>query len=155
MYEAQRGRFISIARADLASALAGACQGVPIYFDVSLSAIAKDGAESLVTLTDGRQERFDLVVGADGLHSQVRALVFGPEGQFERFLGCYVATVRSRSGGSASRSGRARCATISRCLSTGWAERLLKQNYGDILAGDGFPPRAGTQTEVSSQPRTE
>ena len=68
LYEAQRGRFISVARADLAAALAGACQGIPIHFNVSISAIAKDGAESLVTLTDGRQERFDLVVGADGLH---------------------------------------------------------------------------------------
>jgi 2-polyprenyl-6-methoxyphenol hydroxylase-like FAD-dependent oxidoreductase len=96
LYEAQRGRFISVARADLASALAGACQGIPIHFNVSISAIANDGGEQLVTFTDGRQERFDLVVGADGLHSQVRALAFGPEPQFERFLDCYVAAFRVR-----------------------------------------------------------
>src|SRR3954471_12243136 len=59
LYEAQRGRFISVARTDLASALAGACAGIPIHFNCSISAIAKDGARSLVTLTDGRQERFD------------------------------------------------------------------------------------------------
>jgi len=94
LYEAQRGRFISVARADLASALAGACQGIPIHFNVSISAITKDGAKSLITLTDGGQERFDLVVGADGLHSQVRALAFGPEARFERFLDCYVAAFR-------------------------------------------------------------
>ena len=40
---------------------------------------------------DGRQDRFDPVVGADGQHSQVRTLAFGPEAQFERFLDCYVA----------------------------------------------------------------
>ena len=34
---------------------------------------------------------FDLVVGADGLHSRVRELVFGPENQFERYLGIKVA----------------------------------------------------------------
>lgn len=96
LYDAQRGRFISVARADLATALAGACKGIPIHFNVSISAIAKEGTASLVTLTDGRQERFDLVVGADGLHSHVRALTFGPEAQFERFLDCYVAAYRIR-----------------------------------------------------------
>jgi 2-polyprenyl-6-methoxyphenol hydroxylase-like FAD-dependent oxidoreductase len=96
LYEAQRGRFISVARADLAAALAGACEGIPIHFNLSMSSITRDGDTSVVTLTDGRQERFDLVVGADGLHSQVRALTFGPEAQFERFLDCYVAAFRVR-----------------------------------------------------------
>jgi 2-polyprenyl-6-methoxyphenol hydroxylase-like FAD-dependent oxidoreductase len=35
--------------------------------------------------------RFDLVIGADGLHSRVRELVFGPESRFERYLGIKVA----------------------------------------------------------------
>ena len=96
MYEAQRGRFISLARADLASALAGACQGIPVHFGVSINAIAQNGPDSIVTFSDGRQDRFDLIVGADGLHSQVRALAFGPEAQFERFLDCYVAAFRVR-----------------------------------------------------------
>src|SRR4029078_2823058 len=72
LYEARRGRFISVARADLASALAAACEGIPIHFDLSIRAIAKDGVSSLVTLTDGRQARFDMVVGGDGLHTLVR-----------------------------------------------------------------------------------
>ena len=37
LYEAQLGRFISLARADLASALAGACQGIPAHFGVSIA----------------------------------------------------------------------------------------------------------------------
>ena len=96
LYEAHRGRFISLPRADLASALGGACQGIPTHFNVSISAIVQDSANSIVTLSDGRQDRFDLIVGADGLHSQVRALAFGPEAQFERFLDCYVAAFRIR-----------------------------------------------------------
>jgi 2-polyprenyl-6-methoxyphenol hydroxylase-like FAD-dependent oxidoreductase len=94
MYEAQGGRFISVARAELASALATACVGVPTQFNLSIDLIAADGAGSIVTLSNGSQERFDLVVGADGLHSRVRALAFGPEAQFERFLDCYVAAFR-------------------------------------------------------------
>jgi 2-polyprenyl-6-methoxyphenol hydroxylase-like FAD-dependent oxidoreductase len=96
LYEAHRGRFISLPRADLASALGGACQGIPAHFNVSISAIVQDGANPIVTLSDGRQDRFDLIVGADGLHSQVRALAFGPEAQFEQFLDCYVAAFRVR-----------------------------------------------------------
>jgi 2-polyprenyl-6-methoxyphenol hydroxylase-like FAD-dependent oxidoreductase len=37
-------------------------------------------------------ERFDLVIGAGGLHSPVRKLVFGPEGRFEKYLGYYAAS---------------------------------------------------------------
>ena len=96
LYEAHRGRFISLARADLASALSSACKGIPTHFNVSITAIAQEGASSIVTLSDGRQDRFDLIVGADGLHSQVRALAFGPEARIERFLDCYVAAFRVR-----------------------------------------------------------
>ena len=35
-------------------------------------------------------DRFDLVIGADGLHSVVRRLVFGPAERFRRFLGGYL-----------------------------------------------------------------
>ena len=44
-----------------------------------------------VRLGDGGEASWDLVVGADGLHSQVRALRFGQEGRFVRPLGAHVA----------------------------------------------------------------
>jgi len=94
MREMLQGRFISLARADLAAALFGACDGIPARFGVSVTAIDQDGDGVVATLSDGRQERFDLVVGADGLHSRVRALVFGPQAQFEKPLGCDVAAFR-------------------------------------------------------------
>ncbi|MGY5126190.1 FAD-dependent monooxygenase [Streptomyces nigrescens] len=47
-----------------------------------------DGVE--VTFERGAPRRFDLVVGADGLHSNVRRLAFGPEEQFVRHLGAYI-----------------------------------------------------------------
>ena len=45
-----------------------------------------------VAFEHGSARDFDLVVGADGLHSRVRQLAFGPEDQFERRLGYWVAT---------------------------------------------------------------
>jgi 2-polyprenyl-6-methoxyphenol hydroxylase-like FAD-dependent oxidoreductase len=44
-----------------------------------------------VELKGGGQRRFDLVIGADGLHSSVRALSFGPQSRFEKQLGYVVA----------------------------------------------------------------
>ncbi|OBA64157.1 monooxygenase [Mycobacterium sp. 1100029.7] len=44
-----------------------------------------------VGFASGERDRFDVVVGADGMHSAVRRLVFGPEQQFVQHLGYYVA----------------------------------------------------------------
>ncbi|HUY75713.1 MAG TPA: hypothetical protein VMV29_03010 [Ktedonobacterales bacterium] len=44
-----------------------------------------------MTFNDGVSEAFDLLVGADGMHSAMRALVFGPEAQFSRDLGYTLA----------------------------------------------------------------
>lgn len=48
----------------------------------------KDGPDGVaVTFNSGRTETYDLVIGADGLHSRTRAMVFGPEERFSRYLG--------------------------------------------------------------------
>jgi 2-polyprenyl-6-methoxyphenol hydroxylase-like FAD-dependent oxidoreductase len=47
-----------------------------------------DGVE--VTFEHGPRRRFGIVVGADGLHSNVRRLVFGEEAQFRHYLGGYL-----------------------------------------------------------------
>jgi 2-polyprenyl-6-methoxyphenol hydroxylase-like FAD-dependent oxidoreductase len=94
MRAALHGRLISIARSDLSAALFGACDGIPARFDVSIVGIEDEGARAVVILSDGTREDFDVVVGADGLHSTVRALAFGPQSRFERFLGCYIAAFR-------------------------------------------------------------
>ncbi|MER5388807.1 FAD-dependent monooxygenase [Saccharopolyspora sp. NPDC002686] len=52
-----------------------------------------DGPDGVdVTFASGAQRSFDLVIGADGVHSGVRRLVFGPEERFVSHLGYYVAT---------------------------------------------------------------
>ncbi len=94
MREALDGRFISLPRSDLSTALFDACEGVPAHFGVSITSVEQDGKGVVAALSDGREERFDLVVGADGLHSHVREIVLGPESRFEKFLDCYVAAFR-------------------------------------------------------------
>ncbi|MGW5574146.1 FAD-dependent monooxygenase [Nocardia thailandica] len=56
-----------------------------------LTAVDQDDTGARVTFSTGATERFDLVIGADGVHSATRALVFGPEERFTTFLGAYGA----------------------------------------------------------------
>lgn len=70
---------------------------VEYVFDDSISSISEDGE---VTFERGAPRGFDLVIGADGLHSNVRRLVFGEESRFSAFVGAYlaVASVPNRFG---------------------------------------------------------
>jgi 2-polyprenyl-6-methoxyphenol hydroxylase-like FAD-dependent oxidoreductase len=64
---------------------------VEYVFDDSIATIHDDGSGVEVTFERGDPRTFDLIVGADGLHSITRRLVFGPEESFLRFLGGYLA----------------------------------------------------------------
>ena len=66
---------------------------VEFRFNTTLTSLADGPGGVDVGFLDGRQARFDLVVGADGLHSTVRRLAFGPEENFVRHFGYYVALV--------------------------------------------------------------
>lgn len=94
MYDTLGGRFFSLARSALSAVIVAACDGIPAHYGVSVSSVDSDEGAAIAMLSDGRQERFDLVVGCDGLHSQVRAAAFGPESSFETSLGCYFAAFR-------------------------------------------------------------
>ncbi|MGW9437823.1 FAD-dependent monooxygenase [Streptomyces sp. NPDC055607] len=69
---------------------------VEYVFGDSIAALAEDtedggdGDGVTVTFESGAVRRFDLVVGADGLHSHTRRLVFGEEDRFKRHLGAYI-----------------------------------------------------------------
>ena len=86
-------REIEVPRADLASILyAAARDDAEFVFDDTITTLAQDGGGVDVSFERGAPRRFDLVVGADGLHSTVRGLAFGPEAGFLRHLGVFVAT---------------------------------------------------------------
>lgn len=85
-------RYASLARSDLAAVIYGALEGkVETIFGDTVRALDDDGARVRVTFESGAARDFDLVVGADGLHSQVRRLVFGADEQFEKYLGFKIA----------------------------------------------------------------
>jgi 2-polyprenyl-6-methoxyphenol hydroxylase-like FAD-dependent oxidoreductase len=86
------GRYVSIARSDLAAAIYDALDGgAELILDDTVRTLTDEGDRVRVTFEKGEPRVFDLVVGADGLHSRVRRLAFGPDGQFERYLGIVVA----------------------------------------------------------------
>ena len=61
-------------------------------FDDSITALTQDANGVRVEFRRGAPRTFDLVVGADGLHSNVRALTFGPKERFTHPMGCAFAT---------------------------------------------------------------
>ena len=65
---------------------------VEIKFGESIQSVSQDQESVQVTLTDGETQTYDFLIGADGLHSNVRSLVFGNEEQYERYLGYYTSS---------------------------------------------------------------
>jgi 2-polyprenyl-6-methoxyphenol hydroxylase-like FAD-dependent oxidoreductase len=92
LLQSMNGRFTSLPRGDLAAAIYRTIENrVETLFGNSISAIDERATAVLVSFEHGVAREFDLVIGADGLHSTVRALAFGPEPQFEKQLGYRVA----------------------------------------------------------------
>jgi 2-polyprenyl-6-methoxyphenol hydroxylase-like FAD-dependent oxidoreductase len=63
---------------------------VRYLFGDAIADLVQDGAGVRVTFEHADPATFDLVVGADGLHSRVRRLAFGPEEQYLHHLGAYL-----------------------------------------------------------------
>ena len=75
--DAEFGPTLSIHRAELHTALLEGASAADILLDTSLERMVQHADEVEVRLTNGREERFDLVIGADGIGSRVRELTFG------------------------------------------------------------------------------
>jgi len=90
---------IEIARGDLGDVLLAsviaAGEAAPGLLDLRfgdrITAIAQDAAGAHVTFAHAAPARFEVVVGADGVHSATRRLAFGPEERFATYLGGYAA----------------------------------------------------------------
>ncbi|MEU7884043.1 FAD-dependent monooxygenase [Microbispora bryophytorum] len=110
MRAVQRPDEVEVPRGDLASILHEASRGhVDFRFDDSITTLTQDGHGVDVTFEHAAPRRFDLVIGADGLHSVTRRLTFGqetggPQSDLVRHMGLYVATTPL--GGGAAEAGR-------------------------------------------------
>jgi 2-polyprenyl-6-methoxyphenol hydroxylase-like FAD-dependent oxidoreductase len=83
---------LEVMRGDLAHILYGATRDDTEYlFDNSITTIEQRDDGVRVGFDRGESRTVDLVVGADGLHSNVRAMAFGPEARFAHHLGLSVA----------------------------------------------------------------
>jgi len=86
------GRFTSLRRSDLAATIYGAIGGqVETLFGDSVAGWENLGARLRAHFDHSAPRDLDLVVGADGLHSRVRRLAFGPDEKVEASLGYHVA----------------------------------------------------------------
>jgi len=83
---------IEVLRGDLSQVLYDDTRdGVEYVFGDRIAELTQDADGVDVTFAGGDRRRFDLVIGADGLHSALRAMVFGPREQFIRHLGLVLA----------------------------------------------------------------
>jgi 2-polyprenyl-6-methoxyphenol hydroxylase-like FAD-dependent oxidoreductase len=85
-------RYFPLMRGDLETTIYASIKDqVPVRFGTSIEKLEVLSDNVAVELSDGKHEVYDLVIGADGIHSNVRRLIWGDEGQFKHFLGFYVA----------------------------------------------------------------
>ena len=107
------GGDVEILRGDLTEILyertADSCE---YLFGDSVTALTDTESGAEVTFEKSRGRRFDLVFGADGIHSAVRRLRFGQEENFVQFLGYYYAVVGATAAVTAASADRERA--------TGW-----------------------------------
>jgi 2-polyprenyl-6-methoxyphenol hydroxylase-like FAD-dependent oxidoreductase len=85
-------RFVTLGRGDLSRFLFENVAGTTeTIFGDEIISLQERSESAEVEFRDAKKRRFDLVIGADGLHSNVRRLIFGPQNHFEKQLGYYVA----------------------------------------------------------------
>ncbi len=98
---------VEILRGDLSRLLYEETRPYTEYvFDDTITSLAQDEHGVDVTFARGDRRRFDLVVGADGMHSAVRALAFGEESRYARYLGYYAASFTTANHLGLDRTGR-------------------------------------------------
>lgn len=87
------GRYLPLMHGTLVDVIHAAVPSeVDIRFGTTLTEVEQRDDSVVATFTDGSTETFDLLVGADGIHSNTRRLVFGPEEDYAIYLGYRLAS---------------------------------------------------------------
>lgn len=91
------GRFVTLARSDLSRVLFEKIERTTeVIFDDEVMHLEEQADGVQVRFKRSPERAFGLVIGADGLHSRIRALTFGPQERFEKPLGYIVAAFEVR-----------------------------------------------------------
>jgi len=91
------GRFVTLGRSDLARLLFEKVGGTTeVIFGDEIAGLQEEAQGVRVQFERTGTRHFDLVIGADGLHSKVRTLAFGSQDLFEKRLGYVVAAFEVR-----------------------------------------------------------
>ena len=91
------GRFVTLRRSDLSRLLFEKIRGgTEVIFGDEILGLQQHADRVQVRFQYGNERSFDLLIGADGLHSSVRRLVFGSQDRFEKPLGYVVAAFEVR-----------------------------------------------------------
>jgi 2-polyprenyl-6-methoxyphenol hydroxylase-like FAD-dependent oxidoreductase len=98
--DALGGHYTYLRRPDLEGVLIERANelGVEIRYGLALHRLRSMRDRVHAIFVNGRVDDFDLVLGADGVHSCVRELTFGHARQFTHFLGLYVAAFHLANG---------------------------------------------------------
>lgn len=95
--ELTNNRYVTLGRSDLSRLLFEKIKDTTeVLFDNEIIDLDQQAEGVRVRLKNGGERAFDLVIGADGLHSGVRRLAFGPRQQFEKKLGYAVAAFEAQ-----------------------------------------------------------
>ncbi|WP_011580156.1 MULTISPECIES: FAD-dependent monooxygenase [Chelativorans] len=87
---------LTIHRGDLLQAMEEAIDPACIRLGHQAESVNVDGARPVVTFADGKAESFDLVIGADGIHSAVRTSLFGADAPEFTGLVSYRSVIESK-----------------------------------------------------------
>lgn len=86
------GKHFNFMRGELELVLLGKIRdSVDVRYATTVDSFEQDESGVSAVLSNGSTIRADLLFGADGIHSKVRALAWGEEQLFTRFLGCNTA----------------------------------------------------------------
>ncbi len=89
-FTAEIGPMLMMSRTDLIDVLHMACGDLPIRMGTTVSSIEQVGALVVATFSDGTKDTFDLAVGCDGIHSELRKQVFGAGEKFDCGWTCWT-----------------------------------------------------------------
>ena len=86
-----KGKLFNFLRTDLSDVLYEKIKdNVEVRFSTSIESITQDDKQVTATFNNGKQETFDILVGADGSRSNVRSKIYPPEKVEELYLSYYV-----------------------------------------------------------------